>query len=399
MHPSTPRPRTTRPPRPLLAFAAVLAAAALLVSGLAAPARPAAARADGAGKARAGMAGPGMVGEHPTVFGHRGAAGYRPEHTSGSYELAVQMGADYIEPDLVPTKDGELVARHENEIGGTTDVARRAEFADRRTTKTIDGRKVTGWFTEDFTLAELKTLRAVERLPEARQHNTLYDGRYPLMTLQEIIDLAERLGREHKRTVGVFPETKHPTYFRSIGLPLEEPLIRTVKRNGLDRPDGRLVVQSFEPTSLRRLTRELRVTALQAISTSGAPYDTVAAGHGPTFADMTTPAGLREIRTYADWIGPDKRLVIPLREDGSLGAPTTLARDAHAAGLRISAYTFRNENQFLPAGLRTGTDPNAYGRAFEEYAAYFRAGLDAVVSDNPDTAVIAREALRERTAS
>ncbi|MEU5880489.1 glycerophosphodiester phosphodiesterase [Spirillospora sp. NPDC047279] len=326
----------------------------------------------------------------PIVIGHRGSAGYRPEHTAASYELAVRLGADYIEPDLVPTKDGQLVSRHENEIGGTTDVAGRPEFAARKTTKTIDGRSVTGWFTEDFTLAELKTLRAVERLPAVRQRNTLYDGRYQVLTFQEIIDLAGRLSREHGRRVGVFPETKHPTYFRSIGLPLEPALIATVKRNGLDRPDGRVIVQSFEPTSLHALGKALRVPVWQAIGTSGAPYDTVANGTGPTYADMVKPAGLREISRYADWIGPDKSLVIALRADGSMGAPTALVNDAHAARLKIGPYTFRNENQFLPTDLRNGAVPTDYGRALDEYGRFLDAGVDAMVTDNPDTAVIAR---------
>ncbi|MGH3648289.1 MAG: glycerophosphodiester phosphodiesterase [Micromonosporaceae bacterium] len=332
--------------------------------------------------------------EGPIVFGHRGATGYRPEHTIASYELAIQLGAEYIEPDLVPTRDGALVARHENEIGGTTDVADHPEFADRKTTKTIDGRAVTGWFTEDFTLAELKTLRAVERIPAQRQRNTLYDGRYQVLTLQEVIDFAKRASLKYSRPVGIFPETKHPTYFDSIGLSLEEPLIAAIKRAGLNSPDGRVVVQSFEPTSLRELNDALHVPVLQAIAAgNGAPYDTIANGEGPTYNEMVTPEGLREIATYADWIGPDKVRVIP-RVDGALGEPTTLVRDAHAAGLSISAYTFRNENRYLPDDMRRGTDLNGYGDAFAEYLAFYGAGLDAVVSDSPDTALIAREQFR-----
>jgi glycerophosphoryl diester phosphodiesterase len=326
----------------------------------------------------------------PIVLGHRGASGYRPEHTLASYELAVQMGADYIEPDLVPTKDGQLVARHENEIGGTTDVGSRPEFAGRKATKTIDGRPVTGWFTEDFTLAELKTLRAVERLPALRKNNTIYNGRYQVPTLQEVIDLAKRLGRQHHRRVGIFPETKHPTYFRSIGLPLEATVVTTLKRNGLDHPDGRAIVQSFEPTSLRMLDKALRVPALQAISTSGAPYDTVANGRGPTFNDMVTPAGLKEIGTYAEWIGPEKNRVIPRKADGSLGTPAPLVKDAHAAGLKVSPYTFRNENEFLPTDLRNGTAPGDYGQILKEYDIFYRTGIDGLFSDNPDTAIVAR---------
>ncbi|WP_433337265.1 glycerophosphodiester phosphodiesterase [Spirillospora sp. CA-294931] len=329
----------------------------------------------------------------PIVLGHRGASGYRPEHTVAAYELAVKLGADYIEPDLVPTKDGQLVARHENEIGGTTDVAARPEFAARKATKTIDGKAVTGWFTEDFTLAELRTLRAAERLPATRQHNTLYNGRYQIATLQEVIDLAKRLSRVHDRRIGIVPETKHPTYFRSIGLPLEDRLITALRRNGLDTRDGRAIVQSFEPTSLRLLDKGLKVPVLQALSASGAPYDTVANGQGPTFAEMVKPAGLKEIATYADWIGPEKNLVIPRKADGTLGVPTTLVKDAHAARLKVAPYTFRNENEFLPADLRNGTVKSDYGQALKEYELYYKTGIDAVFSDNSDTAVVAREEL------
>lgn len=332
----------------------------------------------------------------PIIFGHRGAAGYRPEHTLASYELAVQMGADYIEPDVVSTKEGVLVARHENDISHTTDVADHPEFADRKTTKVIDGREISGWFTEDFTLAELKTLRAVERIPEQRQRNTLYDGRYEVPTLQEVIEFAKAASIEYRRPIGVFPETKHPTYFDSIGLSLEEPLVAAIKRNGLNSPDGRAVVQSFEPTSLRELNAALHVPVLQAIAAgNGAPYDTRVDGEGPTYNEMVTPAGLREIATYADWIGPDKVRVIPRQEDGTLGQPTTLVSDARAAGLDVSAYTFRNENRYLPTNMRSGTGPNDYGDALAEYEAYYEAGLDAVVSDSPDTAVIARREFLE----
>ncbi|MEU5878929.1 glycerophosphodiester phosphodiesterase [Spirillospora sp. NPDC047279] len=341
-----------------------------------------------AGSAEAAPAGESARG--PLVLGHRGASGYRPEHTLASYELAVRLGADYIEPDLVPTKDGQLVARHENEIGGTTDVAARPEFASRRTTKTIDGAQVTGWFTEDFTLAELRTLRAAERLPAIRQENTIYDGRYQVPTLQEVLDLAKRLSRRHERRVGVIPETKHPTYFRSIGLPLEPAVVRTVKANGLDRADGRVILQSFEPTSLRTLRRSLRVTLLQTISATGSPYDTIANGGGPTYAEMITPAGLKQVRAYAGWIGPDKNLVIPRKADGSLGTPSTLVKDAHAAKLKVGPYTFRNENDFLPTDLRNGTVRSDYGKALKEYDLFYRTGIDALFSDNPDTAVEAR---------
>ncbi|MGW0609752.1 glycerophosphodiester phosphodiesterase family protein [Streptomyces sp. NPDC002788] len=315
----------------------------------------------------------------PLVIGHRGAAGWRPEHTAASYTYAVQTGADWIEPDLVPTKDHVLVVRHENEISQTTDVARRPEFADRRTTKTVDGRAVTGWFTEDFTLAELKTLRAVERLPQVRNRNTVFDGRERIPTFQEVVDLARRLSRTYGRTIAVFPETKHPTYFRSIGLPLEPRLASVIRRNRLGRRE--CVVQSFEPTSLRRIAAaRLGVPLWQALGTTGGPYDLVSSGDPTTYKDMMSPAGLARIAAYADWIGPDKSSV----------AGTTLVADAHAAGLRIGPYTFRAENQFLPADLRRGTGPNDFGDAFTEYALYYRMGVDAVVTDFPDMAVMAR---------
>ncbi|WP_030894926.1 MULTISPECIES: glycerophosphodiester phosphodiesterase family protein [unclassified Streptomyces] len=336
----------------------LLAAAGGTVATAAAPAAPAA-------------AGPGKGG--PVVIGHRGAAGWRPEHTAASYTYAVQTGADWIEPDLVPTKDHVLVVRHENEISQTTDVARHPEFADRRTTKTVDGRPVTGWFTEDFTLAELKTLRAVERLPRVRDRNTVFDGREEVMTFQEVVDLARRLSRTYGRTIAVFPETKHPTYFRSLGLPLEPKLAAAIRRNRLGRRE--CVVQSFEPTSLRRMTG-LGVPLWQALGTTGGPHDLPST----TYRDMMTPAGLAEIARYADWIGPDKSSV----------AGTTLVADAHAAGLRIGPYTFRAENQFLPAGFRRGSGPNDFGDAFAEYALYYRMGVDAVVTDFPDLAVMAR---------
>ncbi|MGV9381253.1 glycerophosphodiester phosphodiesterase [Nonomuraea sp. NPDC003707] len=324
------------------------------------------------------------------VIGHRGAAGHRPEHTQGGYELAVAMGADWIEPDLVPTKDHVLVVRHENEISGTTDVSLHPEFATRKTTKVVDGRNVTGWFTEDFTLAELKTLRAVERLPAIRQRNTVYDGYYQVLTFQEVLDLAQRLSRQYGRQVGVFPETKHPTYFRSIGLPLEEPLIETVKRNGLNRPGGPVVVQSFEPSSLKRVAKDLRVPLWQALGTTGRPYDLTVAGDPTTYADMMKPEGLAKIAQYAQWIGPDKSSAIPLNPDGSSGTPTTLVSDAHKAGLKIGVYTFRSENQYLPLQLRRGQVATDHGDALSEYRAHLDLGVDAFVTDYPDAAVLAR---------
>jgi glycerophosphoryl diester phosphodiesterase len=326
----------------------------------------------------------------PLVIGHRGASGYRPEHTLASYQLAIELGADYIEPDLVSTKDGVLVARHEPEISATTDVADHPEFVNRKTTKVIDGVMVTGWFTEDFTLRELKTLRAKERIPAIRPHNTLYDGRYPIPTLQEVIDLARQASRQYGRPIGIYPETKHPTYFRSIGLPLEPVLVRTLNRNGLNRPDAKVFVQSFEVGNLQALRRQLRVPLIQLLSATGAPYDFVASGDPRSYADLITPAGLAQVARYADGIGPDKNMIVPRDPSGALRTPTTLVPDAHRAGLLVHPYTFRNENAFLPLDFRSSSDPTGYGDAFAEYRLFFSLGVDGLFSDNADTAVEAR---------
>jgi glycerophosphoryl diester phosphodiesterase len=323
----------------------------------------------------------------PLVIGHRGASGYRPEHTLASYELAARMGADFIEPDLVPTKDHVLVARHEPEISGTTDVATRPEFASRQRTVTLDGTPVTGWFTHDFTLAELKTLRAVERLPQVRQRNTLYNALFDVPTFEEILALRARLTRELGRVIGVYPETKHPTYFRALGLPIEEPLAATLRRHGLDRADAPCFVQSFEATNLRTLhtTLRLRTPTVFLTSAAGSPF-----GDPTSYAAYLTPAGLGELSRYVRGIGPDKNQVIPRLADGSLGTPSPLIADAHAVGLVLHPYTFRAENQFLPADLRVGTDPTAYGRAIDEQVTFLRAGIDGLFTDQADIGVLAR---------
>ncbi|HEV3377991.1 MAG TPA: glycerophosphodiester phosphodiesterase [Thermoleophilaceae bacterium] len=322
----------------------------------------------------------------PLVIAHRGASGYRPEHTLAAYALGARMGADFIEPDLVPTKDGVLVARHENEISTTTDVASRPEFAGRRTTKVVDGVPLTGWFTEDFTLAELRTLRAVERIPDIRQENTLYNGRYRIPTLQDVIDLTRRLSRRLGRPIGIYPETKHPSYFRSLGLPLERPLVRALRRNRLDRRRARVFVQSFETSNLRRLNRRLKVRLVQLF---GEP-DQTPFGESRTYGELATDAGLRGIARYADGVGPSKDYIVPRDATGASAAPTDFVRRAHRAGLVVHPYTFRNENAFLPLELRSGPDPADYGNAFVEYAQFYGLGVDGLFSDNPDTAVAAR---------
>jgi glycerophosphoryl diester phosphodiesterase len=323
------------------------------------------------------------------LVGHRGAPGYRPEHTLASYELAYRQGAGWVDVDLVPTKDGQLVARHENELGGTTDVAAHPEFAARRTTKVVDGVSRTGWFTEDFTLAELKTLRATERIPQLRPHNTSYDGRWQIVTYQEVLELTERLGRELHRTLGTYPEVKHSTYFAAIGLPIEPALVGTLNRNGLNRRDAPVVIQSFEVSNLEALSEQVRVPLLQLTSDTGAPADFVAKGDKRTYADLVTPAGLKEISTYADYLGPDKHQIIPRDAAGNLGAPTNLVRDAHDAGLEVAPYTFRNENGFLPANLRSGQDQAQWGDVFAEESAFLATGIDGLFADHPDTALLA----------
>jgi glycerophosphoryl diester phosphodiesterase len=324
----------------------------------------------------------------PLVIGHRGASGYRPEHTLASYELAARMGADYIEPDVVSTKDHVLVVRHENEISGTTDVADHPEFSERRTTKPIDGVAVAGWFTEDFTLAELRTLRARERLPQVRQENTLYDGRWPIPTLDEVFALRASLATALDRPLGIIPETKHPTYFRSIGLPLEEPLVAMVRQYHLDDADAPIVVQSFELNNLVRLREEHRLAAKLVLLTSASGKGF---GDTETYAELLTPAGLGRISRWVNLVGPDKNQVIPRTATGALGAPTTLVPDAHAAGLLVTPYTFRAENQFLPTDLVSGADPNDFGRAIDEDVIFLRAGVDGLFCDQPDIGVEARK--------
>lgn len=327
----------------------------------------------------------------PLVIAHRGASGYRPEHTLEGYRLAIRMGADYVEPDLVSTKDGVLVARHENEISGTTDVADRPEFADRRATKTIDGRPVTGWFTEDFTLDELRTLRAKERLPLVRPDNTRYDGRFQVPTFDEVLDLVQEESRRRGTTIGVYPETKHPSYFDSIGLSLEEPLARTLRAHHLDRPGAPVFVQSFETSNLRVLADRVRVPLVQLVDSSGAPYDLASSGDGRTYRDLVTPAGLREIATYADAVGANKDLVLPRDGTGSTGEPSDLVGDAHARGLLVHVWTMRDENQFMATNFRRGVDPTAKGDAAAEIQAFLDAGVDGFFGDFPDTAVDARD--------
>jgi glycerophosphoryl diester phosphodiesterase len=302
------------------------------------------------------------------IIAHRGASGERPEHTLAAYALAIEQGADFIEPDLVPTKDGVLVARHENEIGGTTDVAARPEFAARKTTKTIDGETVTGWFTEDFTLAELKTLRARERLPQLR--STAFDGQYLVPTFAEVLALAKAKG------VGVYPETKHPAYFEGLGLSFDGPLLAELRKVGWTKKSDPVFIQSFEDGNLKRLSKLTKLRLVQLVA--------------PDQAARLTPAGLKLVASYAAGVGPEKSLVIPRGPDGRLGVPTDLVARARALGLAVHPWTFRRENFFLPAGLKRGDDPRAAGDLGGEVCAFLKAGVDGVFSDNVAEAVAAK---------
>ena len=326
---------------------------------------------------------PTLDGKPPIVIAHRGASGERPEHTIAAYRLAIEQGADFIEPDLVLTKDGVLVARHENEISETTDVADRAEFADRKTTKTIDGRAVTGWFTEDFTLAELKTLRARERLPKLR--STEFDGRFDIPTFEEILTLLAEVNRGRDKPVGVYPETKHPSHFIAIGLPHEAPLLALLDRFGYRGRKAPVFIQSFEVQNLIDLRAKSDLPLIQLMDAEGGPPDMP----GTSYAAMAAPAGLKTIKSYADGIGPNKAMVIPRGALGSLAEPTSLVRDAHAAGLKVHPWTFRRENYFLPLGDKGGVNPAGHGDVGAEIAAYLRTGIDGLFSDNPREAVVA----------
>ena len=317
------------------------------------------------------------------IIAHRGASGERPEHTIAAYQLAIDQGADYIEPDLVLTKDGVLVARHENEISETTDVSVKPEFANRKATKTIDGQKMTGWFTEDFTLAELKKLRAKERLPQLRKANMAYDGQFEVPTFEEILELAKVPSAKTGRIIGIYPETKHPGYFASIGLAHEAPLLALLKKYGHTKKTSPIFIQSFEVGNLQALRQKTKLRLIQLIDDKGSPADRA----DLTYPGIATAEGLKAIAAYADGIGPNKALVIPRSILGALGEPTSLVADAHKAGLAVHPWTFRRENYFLPLGSKSGINPAAYGDLEGEIGAFLAAGVDGIFSDNPAQAV------------
>ena len=313
----------------------------------------------------------------PLVIAHRGASGERPEHTLMAYRLAIEEGCDFIEPDLVVTKDGHFVVRHENEIGGTTDVAARPEFAARKTEKVIDGEKLSGWFTEDFTLAELKTLRARERLPQLRPGSAKFDGQDVIPTYQEVIDLAKAESRRVGRVIGTYPEMKHPTFFAGIGLPMEQRLADLLKANDLNSRTAPVFVQCFE------------VAPLKAYGLVGKARRVMLVSQGPAPVDVKSAAGIKAIATFAEGLGPEWPLVIPTT-GGVLGQPTALVGEAHAAGLAVHPWTIRAENACLPKSLQRGTSPADHGDATAVLKALYAAGVDGVFSDFPALAVGAR---------
>ena len=318
----------------------------------------------------------------PLIIGHRGASGERPEHTAMAYRLAIDEGADFVEPDLVLSKDGHFVVRHENEIGATTDVAARPEFAARKVRKVVDGHGATGWFTEDFTLAELKTLRARERLPQLRPGSAAFDGKEPILTFQEVVDLAKAESARLGRVIGTYPEMKHPSYFAALGMPVEQRLAGALKANGLDSPAAPVFVQCFEVGALKTFMTLSRAPRVFLMQTSGGPFDGKAS-YRAMARDM------QAIAAFATGVGPEWPMVVPV-QGGGLGPATSFVADAHAAGLKVHPWTVRAENQFLPAKLRRGSSPADHGDVEAVYRALFAAGVDGLFSDFPGLAVKAR---------
>ncbi|MBV7543436.1 glycerophosphodiester phosphodiesterase [Acidovorax sp. sic0104] len=358
---------------------------------------------------------PTLSGDRPLVIGHRGAAGYLPDHTLEGYKRAIDMGADFIEPDLVATKDGVLVARHEPNITGTTDVSTRPEFASRKTKKMVDGVQEEGWFVSDFTLAEIKTLRAIQPLSDRDQS---HNGKYQIPTLEEVLDLAKNEGAKAGRTVGVYPETKHPTYHVNLGLALEDRLLAVLAKYGYTTKASPVIVQSFEVSNLKYLRTKTQIRLVQLVDANDVnpdgsmdltapydkPYDFAVAGDKRTFASLLTADGLKEVKTYADGIGPWKPYLIPSKQvdankdgkaddlngdgviderDRVMMAPTDVVKNAHAVGLMVHPYTFRSEAKRLASDFKG--DPKA------EYKLFYNLGVDGVFSDFPDTAKAARD--------
>lgn len=334
------------------------------------------------------------------VIGHRGASALRPEHTLASYQKAIDDGADFIEPDLVSTKDGVLVTRHENEIGGTTNVSTLSQFADRKITKNIDGKDLTGWFTEDFTLSELQQIKARERIPEFRPANTAYNDLYPVPTLEQVIELAEANYKKTGKIIGLYIETKHPTYFKNHNLAMEDALLKTLAKYKYTRDIAPVYLQSFEVSNLKYLKDQLdlhktikhaQIIQLYDAKTSQ-PADFVEAGETKTYADLATSQGLKDVAKYANGVGPSKGYILNFNDNGSVQT-TSFISDAHTVGLKVHPYTFRPENNFLPTSLKCSQDKPAErcpSGALKEFEAYFKAGVDGVFTDDP---ALGREAV------
>lgn len=328
--------------------------------------------------------------QSPIVIAHRGASGYLPEHTLAAYSLAIWQGADYIEPDLVMTRDGVLIARHDNVLDLTTNVADHPEFADRKTLKVVDGREVEGWFSEDFTLEEIKTLRAIERIPETRPENSRFNGQFEIPTFEEIIQLAKALEPGVGRPIGLYPETKHPTYFQQLGLSMEEPLVELLHQYGYDK-NSPVFIQSFEVENLKKLNELTNIQLIQLLWSDRAPYDQSLKPDGLSYADMATAQGLKDIATYADGVGPEKyHYILTRNEEGGLDEPNDFVLHAKRAGLLIHPYTFRAENRFLPDAFLKPGQPN--GDLLGELQQFLEAGIDGFFIDQPDIGVKARQA-------
>jgi glycerophosphoryl diester phosphodiesterase len=332
----------------------------------------------------------------PIVIGHRGASGYRPEHTRSAFELAFALGADAVEPDIVATRDGVLVVRHENEISGTTDVASRAEFADRRVTRPIDGKELTGWFTEDFTWAELSTLRARERIPEVRKSSATFDGRFPILRLRDVFEIIDRASEHEKRAFGMVAEIKHATYFESIGLPLDELFAAEVNAAGWNGADGRLTIESFEQDVLEKVyARGIYGKRIYLVEARGRPFDQVSrlGAKAPHYADYLTEAGLYGLSGRVDGISVDKSLIFDTDDDGRGVGASELVDHAHAAGLEIYCWTLRPENRFLAKSFRRGRLKADFGDWQAEFRTIMRTGIDGIFVDHPDLAVVVRDEL------
>lgn len=327
----------------------------------------------------------------PAVAGHRGASGQRPEHTLEAYRLAIRMGADDIELDVVPTKDGVLVARHDATLFATTDVADHPEFAARRTVRTVDGTEHDDWFVEDFTFEELRTLRARERFRKVRRANTAFHGRLTIPSLDEVLTLVALESRLLDRTVGVLIELKHAAHYATRGLDVVEPLLATLGDHGVDHARSRVTVMSFETTVLRQVATRSPVAIMQLLDRKGAPADMVAAGDPTTYAQMAKPAGLAEIATYAGGVGVHKEMVLPRDDMGRTRKVSKLVTKAHSRWLTVHVWTLRVENRFLPLELRSSDTPGHHGDLFTEARMLLEAGADGLITDNPDLVLAARE--------